>query len=61
MIRGAAQIWEIPEKVPERGGRGGAYGHVLRREEEYVGKRVIVMEVTGKRRRGRPKRGGGYI
>ena len=27
---------------------------VLRREEEYEGKRV--MEVTGKRRRGRPKR-----
>ena len=32
------------------------YGHVLRREDEYVGKRVMVMEVPGKRRRGRPKR-----
>ena len=32
------------------------YGHVSRREEEYVGKRVMVMEVTGKRRRGRLKR-----
>ena len=32
------------------------YGHVLRREDEYVGKRVIAMEVPGKRRRGRPKR-----
>ena len=31
------------------------YGHVLRREE-YVGKRVMVVEVPGKRRRGRPKR-----
>ena len=31
------------------------YGHVLRREEEYVGKRVMVMDVTGKGRRGRPK------
>ena len=32
------------------------YGHVLSREDEYVGKRVVVMEVPGKRRRGRPKR-----
>ena len=31
------------------------YAHVLRREEEYVGKRVMGMEVPGKRRRGRPK------
>ena len=31
-------------------------GHVLRREEEYAGKRVVVMEVPGKSRRGRPKR-----
>ena len=30
--------------------------YVLRREDEYVGKRVMVMEVPGKRRRGRPKR-----
>ena len=32
------------------------YGHVSRREDEYVGKRVMGMEVPGKRRRGRPKR-----
>ena len=30
--------------------------HAFRREEEYVGKSVMVMEVPGKRRRGRPKR-----
>ena len=35
--------------------------HVLRREEEYIGKRLMVMEVSekmevsGKRGRGRPK------
>ena len=28
------------------------YGHVLRQEEEYVGKRVMGMEVPGKRTRG---------
>ena len=41
---------EISKKVHEW------YGHVLRREEEYVGKRVMAMEVPGKRSRGRPKR-----
>ena len=30
--------------------------HEFRREEEYVGKRVMVMGVSGKRTRGRPKR-----
>ena len=45
---------EISKKVQES--RLKWYGHVLRREEEYVGKRVMVMEVPGKRRRGRPKR-----
>ena len=32
------------------------YGHVLRREDEHIGTRVMGMEVPGKRRRGRPKR-----
>ena len=45
---------EISTKVQES--RFKWYGHALRREEEYVGKRVMVMEVPGKRRRGRPKR-----
>ena len=30
----------------------------LRREEEYVGKRMMVMEVPGTRRRGKRYRGG---
>ena len=45
---------EISKKVQES--RLKWYGHVSRREEEYVGKRVMVMDVPGKRRRGRPKR-----
>ena len=32
------------------------YVHVLKREYEYVGKRVMGMGVLGKRRRGRPNR-----
>ena len=47
---------EISKKVQES--RLKWYGHVLRREEEYVGKRVMAMEVPGKRRRGS---GGGWI
>ena len=53
-IRGTTKLGEISKKVQES--RLKWYGHVLRREDEYVGKRVMAMEVPGKRRRGRPKR-----
>ena len=45
---------EIPKEVQESSLK--LYGHVLRREEYYLGKRVMVMEVSWKRRRGSPKR-----
>ena len=32
------------------------YGHVERREDDYVRKRVLRMEVPGRRKRGRPRR-----
>ena len=32
------------------------YGHIKRREEDYVGKRMMEMAVPGRRKRGRPKR-----
>ena len=48
IIRGTAKVGEISKKLQES--RLKWYGHVLGREEEYVGKRV--MEVPGKRRRG---------
>ena len=53
-IRGTTNVGEISKKVQES--RLKWYGHVLRREDDYVGKRVMAMEVAGKRRRGRPKR-----
>ena len=53
-IRGTTKVEEISKKVQES--RLKWYGHVSRREDEYVGKRVMGMEVPGKRRRGRPKR-----
>ena len=53
-IRGTTKVGEMSKKVQES--RLKWYGHVLRREEEYVGKILMVMEVPGKRRRGRPKR-----
>ena len=54
IIRGATKVGEISMKVHES--RLKWYGHVLRREYEYVGKRAMAMEVPGKRRDGRPKR-----
>ena len=45
---------EISKKIQER--RMRWYGHVMRRDEEYVGKRVMGIEVQGSRRRGRPKK-----
>ena len=32
------------------------YGHVMRRDQEYVGRKMMEMELPEKRRRGRPKR-----
>ena len=51
-IRGTTKVGEISKNVQES--RLKWYRHVLRREDEYMGKRVMVMGVPGKRRRGRP-------
>ena len=56
-IRGNTKVVrEISKKVQER--RMQWYGHVMRRDEEYVGfgKRAVGIEVQGSRRRGRPKK-----
>ena len=52
-IRWTTKVGELSKKVQESMLKW--YGHVLRREDECVGKRVMGMEVPGKRRRGRPK------
>ena len=39
-----------------REGRLRWYGHVMRRDQEYVGRRMMEMELPEKRRRGRPKK-----
>ena len=53
-IRGSTKVLEISRKAQE--GRLRWYGHILRREEEHVGRRTMEMEVRGRRRRGRPKK-----
>ena len=46
---------EITKKVQERTLKW--YGHVMRREEHYGGRRAMVgNESTGEKERGRPKR-----
>ena len=57
-IRGTTKLVEIPKKVQES--RLKWYGHVLRREDEYVGKRVMGMEVPGKKGE-EDQSGGGWI
>ena len=53
-ILGTAKIRRIGEKM--RGERLGWFGHVKRREESYLGRRVMEFEIPGKRTRGRPRR-----
>ena len=53
-IRTTTKVGEITKKVQER--RVKWYGHVMRREEHYVGRRAMEMKVQWRRRRGRHKR-----
>ena len=53
-IRETAQVERFGEKTREA--RLGWYGHVLRKDDGYNGRRMLMMELPGKRKRGRPKR-----
>ena len=53
-IRGTVKIEQLRLKLRE--GRLRRYRHVMKRDQEYVGKRVMEMELPRKRKRGRLKR-----
>ncbi|KAI5748064.1 hypothetical protein M8J77_021517 [Diaphorina citri] len=54
IIRSKIKVTEISKKIQER--RQQCYGHVQRREENYVGTKIARLEEEGKRGRGRPKK-----
>ena len=54
IIRGTAHVRRLRDKLRES--RLRWFGHVQRRPEEYVGRKMLQMQLPGKRRRGRPKR-----
>ncbi|KAK3509068.1 hypothetical protein QTP70_020206 [Hemibagrus guttatus] len=53
-IRGTAHVGHLGDKVREA--RLRWFGHVQRRESEYIGRRMLDIELPGRRQRGRPKR-----
>ena len=53
-IRGTVKVERLGIKMRE--GRLRWYGHVMRRDQEYVGRKMMEMELPGKRKRGRPQR-----
>ncbi|KAK3554950.1 hypothetical protein QTP86_001869 [Hemibagrus guttatus] len=53
-IRGTAHVGRLGDKVREA--RLRWFGHVQRRESEYIGRRMLDMELPGRRQKGRPKR-----
>ncbi|KAK3543823.1 hypothetical protein QTP70_030092 [Hemibagrus guttatus] len=54
-IRGTAHVGRLGDKVREA--RLRWFGHVQRRESEHIGRRMLDMELPGRRQRERPKRG----
>ena len=53
-IRSTVKVERLGMKMRE--GRLRWYGHAIRRDQEYVGRKMMEMELLGKKRRGRPKR-----
>jgi len=53
-VRGTTKVVEISKKIQER--RLQWYEHIMWRTNDYVVRRVMAMEVEGKRGRWRPRR-----
>ena len=53
-IRSTVKIERLGMKMRE--GRLRLYRHVMRRDQEYVGRKMMEIELLGKRKKGRPKR-----
>ena len=53
-IRGTVKVERLGMKM--RAGRLRWYGHVMRRDQEYVGRKMMDMKLPGKRKSGRPKK-----
>ena len=53
-IRSTVKVEWLRMKMRE--GRLKWYGYVVRRDQKYVGRKTMEMELLGKRKRGRPKR-----
>ena len=53
-IRRTGKVERLGMKMRE--GRLRWYGHVVRRDQQYVGRKMMEMELPEKRKRGRPKR-----
>ena len=53
-IKSTVKLERLGMKMRE--GRLWWYGHVIRRDQEYVGTKMMKMELPGKRKRGTPKR-----
>ena len=53
-ISGTAQVGRFGEKTREA--RLRRYGHLRRKYDGYIGRRMLRMELPGKWKRGRPKR-----
>ena len=52
--RGTVKALQLRMKMRE--GRLRLYGHVMRKDQKYVERRMMEMSLPGKRKRGRPKR-----